>query len=68
LKTEEPILQFKLKVDEDGVIHPSKQIYKLISKEYEGQLNVSLCGKLSKNKGKLEGFLWDVSIDLFSIK
>ena len=68
LKTEEPILQFNLKIDEDGVIHPSKQIYKLSSDCYEGYLNVSLCGKLSKNKGKLEGFLWDVSIDLFSIK
>ena len=68
LKSQEDILQFKLKVDENGVIHPSKQVYKLYSDGYEGTLTVSLCGKLKKEKGRLTGFLWDVSVDMYSIK
>ena len=68
LSTEDDILQFKLKVDDKGVIHPSKQVYKIHSDGYEGTLTVSLCGKLKKEKGELKGFLWDVSIDLYSSK
>lgn len=68
LSTEDDILQFKLKVDDKGVIHPSKQVYKIYSDAYEGTLTVSLCGKLKKEKGELKGFLWDVSIDLYSSK
>ena len=68
IKSEDDILQFKLKVDENGVIHPTKQVYKLYGDNCHGTLTVSLCGKLKKEKGHLEGFLWDVSVDLFSIK
>lgn len=68
IQPELDIMQFNLKIDENGVIHPAKQFYKLNAGDFSGNLTVSLCGKLSKNKGVLTGFLWDVSIDLYSIK
>ena len=68
LKTIEPILQLKLKIDENGVIHPSKHVFEVFSKNYTGNLTISLCGKLEKIKDTLKGFLWSVSIDLFKIK
>lgn len=66
IETEEPILLFKIIVDEEGVIHPTKQVYKVKAGQYDGYLNVSLCGKLKKEKGQLKGMMWDVSLELFS--
>jgi hypothetical protein len=61
-------LLFKIKIDEEGVIHPTKQIYNIVSGKFTGTLTVSLCGKIKKEKGEIKGFLWDVSLDLFTIK
>ena len=68
IQTEEPQMLFKIKIDEDGVIHPTKQIYNIVSGRFTGTLTVSLCGKIKKEKGEIKGFLWDVSLDLFTIK
>lgn len=68
IKTEEPQLLFKVKMDENGVIHPTKQVYNVYADGYKGTLTISLCGKIKKEKGVLKGFLWDASLDLFSVK
>jgi hypothetical protein len=68
IKTEEPQLLFKVKMDENGVIHPTKQVYNVHADGYKGTLTISLCGKIKKEKGVLKGFLWDASLDLFSVK
>jgi hypothetical protein len=42
---------FKIKIDNEGTIQPTKQIYKVFADTFEGTLSISLSGKLRKEKG-----------------
>ena len=67
IRTIEDQVLFKVKMGADGHITPTKQEYDLVVNGYKGRLTVSLCGKIEKVKGKLKGFIWDASIELFEL-
>lgn len=66
LRGEEDQMLFKIKIDNEGTIQPTKQVYKVFADTFEGTLSIALSGKLRKEKGQIKGFMWDASFDLFS--
>ena len=64
ISSEKPSLTFNLFVNEDGTIKPTKQSFQLNCDGFNATLTVALCGELKKGKGKLNGFMWDASMDL----